>query len=228
MRTLCARNSKAGGISKNAVPTTRSLGNMCFEVFLAFAQAACKLGMARKWSVEKIRSDAQNFLNNFWSEAYEEFRNRLTIRQPCYRPSWSDLELEFGRSEEWQQFEEELLAVAKAQSDISETNAQGEGESDSSRPGTSLSFEASEDYCSITVGETTYSLTELAGKIAKLLHSAARQERAVSRQEIQKETGCGRVWDAFRRRDGRRFWKDFVGKSERDMFTLQLPNDVRR
>ena len=87
------------------------------RVFLAFAQAACKLGITRKWGVEKIRSDAYYFLNNFWSEAYEEFRNRLAIRQPCYRPSWSDLEWEFGRSEEWRQFEEELLAVAKAQSD---------------------------------------------------------------------------------------------------------------
>jgi len=85
------------------------------RVFLAFAQEACKLGLAGQWGVYKVRSQAHKFLDNFWNEAYDEFHGRLVISQPRYQPSWSDLGWEFGSSAEWRQFEDQLLAVAKAQ-----------------------------------------------------------------------------------------------------------------
>ena len=88
----------------------------------------------------------------------------------------------------------------------------------------SVTFTASEDYCSIVAGKTTYTLTKLAGQIVKVLHEAAMQNgRVVSGQEIRRKTHCGKIWDAFRRRDGRKFWERFVEKPNRDIFALRLP-----
>jgi hypothetical protein len=87
---------------------------------------------------------------------------------------------------------------------------------------TNMAFTASQDYCSIECGEAVYYLTRLAGDIVRVLHDSAKRGRSLSGQEIRQKTGCGRVWDAFRRRDGRKFWKAFIAKTDKDMFTVRL------
>jgi hypothetical protein len=176
---------------------------------------------SRKWGVEKIRSDALYFLTAFWSDAYEEFYKHLVMWDSRDRPSWSDLERAFGRSEEWQQFEKELLAVARVQGDPSATNAEAEKTSDNSNCRTNAAFEASEDYCSIRVRETRYSLTELAGQIVKALHEAAIEDRPVSGKELRNKTNCGRIRDAFRKRDGPKFWEEIIVKPDKNMYTVR-------
>jgi len=86
-----------------------------------------------------------------------------------------------------------------------------------------MTFYPSEDYCLVQVGSESYSLTTLAGNITKLLHEASQQNsRCVSGKIIRSKTHCGKVWDAFRRRDGRRFWSRFIIKPNRDIYGLQL------
>jgi hypothetical protein len=89
------------------------------RVFLAFAQEVCKLGMEGKWRVDTVRVRAYEFLDKFWTEAYDELHKDLVINRPCYSPSETDLEREFGHSAEWRRFECDLLAVATAQSGVS-------------------------------------------------------------------------------------------------------------
>jgi hypothetical protein len=84
-------------------------------------------------------------------------------------------------------------------------------------------FIASQDYYSIRVGKECYALTKLAGEIVCLLRQASHEEKPyITGREIKRKTGCGKVWDAFRRRDGRRFWARFIFKPNRDAYALQL------
>lgn len=187
------------------------------RVFLAFAQEACKLGMAGKWGVEKIRSGAHYFLYTFWSEAYEEFRKRLVIRQPCYRPSWSDLEWEFGRSEEWRQFEKELLAVAEAQSAGTGT-PQPQGI-------VQPLFTHSDSYQKISFRGIDYDLTRhrSAAKVLRVIHEEhKRGAQTVTIDEIRSGIGLkqgGSMYDWFRGTD---LWKHLVIEVERGVYRLDI------
>ena len=83
-------------------------------------------------------------------------------------------------------------------------------------------FRPSEDYTSIQCPEKHYSLTETAGAIVKVLHEASMEGRSLSTKEIRNKAKCGRVWDAFRRRDGKEFWKAHIKKTDQKMFYLRL------
>jgi hypothetical protein len=83
-------------------------------------------------------------------------------------------------------------------------------------------FVATDEFCSVRCGKETYSLTKLAGHIAQVLHDeAVSTGMALSTQEIRRKTQCRSVWDAFRRRDGPKFWKRFIVKTDKDKFMFR-------
>lgn len=90
------------------------------RVFLVFAEEACKLGSQGLWTVDRIRSQADEFLRRFTIEAYYDKghdKDGSKLREMTSHLSGSilsEVEREFRKSAEWHQFEEELLAVAEA------------------------------------------------------------------------------------------------------------------
>jgi hypothetical protein len=100
----------------------KDLHNYILRVFLAFAREACQLGVGGIWSVDQIRSETDEFLRRFTIETYYErghdssghrFREMVSHWNGSLLP---DLEQEFHKSDEWRQFEAELLTVAEQQS----------------------------------------------------------------------------------------------------------------
>jgi hypothetical protein len=90
------------------------------RVFRAFAHEACELGSERTWSVDRIQSEADEFLRRFTSEAYyEDGRNRNGEKFPNMISEWGSLlpkvAERFRTSAKWHQFEDELLRVAEQQ-----------------------------------------------------------------------------------------------------------------
>ena len=88
-------------------------------VFLAFAREACELGKVVIWTVDRVRSEVDEFLRRFTIEAYyEKGRDRFGEKFPEMTSNWRGslllgVEQMFHRSDEWRQFEAELLAVAE-------------------------------------------------------------------------------------------------------------------
>ncbi len=98
-----------------------NLRKYILRVFLVFAQEACKLGSQRSWTVDRIRSAADEFLRSFTIEAYydkghdksgRELREMVSHWNGSILPK---VQREFEKSPEWHQFEQELLAVAEQQ-----------------------------------------------------------------------------------------------------------------
>jgi hypothetical protein len=84
-------------------------------------------------------------------------------------------------------------------------------------------FKHSDDYCSITYRDKSFRLTQTAGKIVRMLHEAYTAGKVgAGSAEIRKHVQCGKVWDQFRRRDGRRFWATLITRTEKDFFQLDL------
>jgi hypothetical protein len=87
------------------------------RVFLAFAREACGLAKEGTWTLGRVRPEADEFLRRFTIEAYyEKGRDRFGTFQGMIewrgilRP---DVEQMLHRSDEWRQFEDDLLAVAE-------------------------------------------------------------------------------------------------------------------
>jgi hypothetical protein len=86
------------------------------RVFAAFAHEACDLGTQRTWTVDRVRSVAEEFLRRFTVEAYyEEFREVTSHSNRSLLPK---MERSFRNSPQWHQFEAELLAVAERQAGL--------------------------------------------------------------------------------------------------------------
>jgi hypothetical protein len=92
------------------------------SVFREFGRAACELGIAGLWTVDRIRSEAEEFLRRFTIEAYSEHgRDRsggafLDVTSRYDGSLLPRVRQKFHSSEEWRQFETGLLRVAKWQS----------------------------------------------------------------------------------------------------------------
>jgi hypothetical protein len=95
--------------------------NYILRVFLAFAREACALGKQGTWTVDRIRSETDEFLRRFTIEAYYDkghdrsgrrFRDMISHWNGSLLP---EVTQEFQKSGEWRQFEEELLGVAESQ-----------------------------------------------------------------------------------------------------------------
>ena len=86
--------------------------------FLAFAREGCGLAKEGTWTVDRVRSHADEFLHKFTIEACHEkgrdrfgtFPDGMIGLRGILRP---DVEQMLHRSDEWRQFEDHLLAVAE-------------------------------------------------------------------------------------------------------------------
>jgi len=88
---------------------------------------------------------------------------------------------------------------------------------------TADSLTHSDDYCLVGYRGERYSLTPLAGRIVEMLHEAySERKEGVSSRRIRNRLKCRNVWDAFRKRDGRKFWDVLITKPEKDSFKLNL------
>jgi hypothetical protein len=111
------------------LPNEENLREYILQVFLIFAREACKLGSQRLWAVDRIRTEAEEFLRKFTIEAYYaegHDKNGRKLREMVSNWGGSllpEVEREFRASAEWQQYEEELLGVA--------LEVAGEGQRDS-------------------------------------------------------------------------------------------------
>jgi len=91
------------------------------SVFLAFAREACKLGDEGLWGVDRISSKADEFLQTVAVEAYyEKGHDRNGQRFPEITDHFTggllpEVTQALKDSDEWRQFETDLLAVAKKQ-----------------------------------------------------------------------------------------------------------------
>ncbi len=103
-----------------------NLRKYILRVFLVFAQEACKLGSQRQWTVDRIRSEVDEFLRRFTIEAYsdkghDKSGRKLREMTDNYGSILPKVQWEFKKSAEYHQFERELLAVAEQQARVAET-----------------------------------------------------------------------------------------------------------
>ena len=100
-------------------PVAADEGNLrryILRVFLAFSEEACKLEL---WAVDRVRSEALEFLRLFTIQAYYEDGHDKSGRKLSRMISdhdgsiLSEVEREFRKLAEWGQFEEQLLALEK-------------------------------------------------------------------------------------------------------------------
>jgi hypothetical protein len=96
----------------------KNLRGFILRVFLAFTHEACKLGEKEMWTVDRIRSEAEECLRRFTIEAeYSYGHDESGIELPKMisgghlRP---EIQREFQKSPEWHRYEDELLTVAEA------------------------------------------------------------------------------------------------------------------
>jgi hypothetical protein len=96
-----------------------NLRRYILRVFHVFTQEACKLGSQGELTIEQIRSSADEYLRLFTIEVYyhEGYdKNVRKLREMTSHMNGSilpEVEREFRRSDEWHQFEGELLTVAE-------------------------------------------------------------------------------------------------------------------
>ena len=84
-------------------------------------------------------------------------------------------------------------------------------------------FTPNDDYTLIRYRGETYSLTASAGKIVRVLHKVYKDGKmGMSYAEVRRQVKCGKVWDQFKRRDGRKFWAAFMKKEANDVLRLNL------
>lgn len=80
-----------------------------------------------------------------------------------------------------------------------------------------------DDYLEVQYKAQQYKLTPLAASIVRLLHeSELKGHSGLTALEIRNQTRCGRICDAFRKRDGKAFWKNLVKGCEQNYYSLHL------
>ena len=85
----------------------------------AFTREACELGRQGIWTVDRICSEAEEFLGNFILEAYaSQGHDRYGRKLPKVTNHWGRVEPEveqsFGATDAWGEYEAELLALSEA------------------------------------------------------------------------------------------------------------------
>jgi hypothetical protein len=91
------------------------------RVFIVFAREALNLGRKRVWTVDKVESQAREFLRWFiiyaWYEkGYDEAGNRIASVTDHWGSVSSNVQQALEQSPEWVQYEAGLLEVAEIQS----------------------------------------------------------------------------------------------------------------
>lgn len=233
------RASKELEQRRNQVPWTKfgpsradeaNLYKYILRVFSVFAKEACNLCSRRLWTLDQVRGEAEKYLRLLVIEAYFERgydKKGRKLREVTSHWDGSilpDVRQQLRESDEWLQYEDELLAAAEAaRTEEPEVAQPAQPAIRSQELDSRTVFKPSDDYVLIEYRGSKYNLTPLAGEIVKVLHQAHEEGRVgVGRADIKRKTKCGRVWDAFRRRDGRRFWSRLIKKIEKDMYALDL------
>jgi hypothetical protein len=113
------------------------------NIFRAFTREACGLGKKRVWGVDYIRSQADEFLRKLTIQAnFEKGLDRFRDRTSSLTEGCGDLKqavkAAFEKSEEWKEYENELLEVAELQ-------ATPEATADASKAGTDASLTPRKD-----------------------------------------------------------------------------------
>jgi len=91
------------------------------RVFLVFGLRACELGLQGLWTVDRIRTESAEFLRRFTIEAFSEKGHDKSGHELTEMTSrWDgsilqEVQREFEKSDQWHQFETELLDVAERQ-----------------------------------------------------------------------------------------------------------------
>lgn len=105
-------------------PTAKDEENLrryILRVFLVFAEQACELGAQGRWTVDHIRSEADEFLRRLVIEAYfEEGHDKAGRKLREMVSHWDgsilpETQRELEKMAEWRQFEEALETVATRQ-----------------------------------------------------------------------------------------------------------------
>lgn len=88
------------------------------RVFLAFAHEACELANHGIWTVDEVRSEADEFLRRFTIDAHYYYgQDRSGQKLPKMTSDWghlrSEVERAFRNTDEWHEYEDKLLSVAE-------------------------------------------------------------------------------------------------------------------
>src|SRR4029450_13119734 len=103
------------------------------RAFLAFGREACRLAASGTWAVDQARSESEEFLRTFTIHAYyENGRYRSGSPFPKMTSEWDgslleEVERSFRKTEEWREFETELLTVAERQACLDSGNSAAQG-----------------------------------------------------------------------------------------------------
>jgi hypothetical protein len=113
---------QTGKCARSISEIETALREYILRVFMVFATGAFKLGQERIWSVDRVESEAREFLRRFtinaWYEkAYDRAGNRLREMISNWDGSiLPDTQRQFEKSAAWKRYEAGLLAVAERQS----------------------------------------------------------------------------------------------------------------
>lgn len=103
------------------------------RVFLAFGREACQLAARGAWAVDRARSEAEEFLRVFTIHAYYEHGHDRSGREFPKMTSdgggslLKEVKRSFRSTDEWRQFETELLTVAERQAGLDSSSPADQG-----------------------------------------------------------------------------------------------------
>jgi hypothetical protein len=97
----------------------KNLRTYILRIFRVFARQACELGAQGTWEVDRIRSQADEFLrrltiNAFYTQGHDSTGRQLHVPNFTGNVS-SELWRKYVKSIQWYQFEDDLIAVAGLQ-----------------------------------------------------------------------------------------------------------------
>jgi len=120
-KILAARDFVRKQSARGVTEIEAALRTYILEVFLHFAEEACRLGRQGVWSVEQVEREAREFLRLTTIEAGGEMgfdRSGHKLRSMIGHWGGSilpEVQREFERSPEWRRFTDDLLRVAELQ-----------------------------------------------------------------------------------------------------------------
>jgi hypothetical protein len=117
-----------------------NLRKYILRVFRVFGEEGCKLGRQSVWTVERVRSEGEQFLRSFTIEAHSQDGHDKTGRKLRDMTSHWDgslmpsVQREFRKSLQWRRFEEALLVLAQKAAKQPRITAQTMPEQTQARP----------------------------------------------------------------------------------------------
>lgn len=106
-----AKEKTEGSRHGSLTAIQKLLAQYIMRVFAVFARESCALGRNGIWTVVRIRSECERFLESFSVEAYDERGYDTNGQSISHRVPIRELKA----SQEWARYEDERLEVAKLQ-----------------------------------------------------------------------------------------------------------------